>query len=170
MLVPSPLGRENSPSFEETWILSTKVALCHDWLKIVHSSGSGEEDCKCSQCLFTMLLSFSLWKGCGPSFKKKNWIPLIQRKVCLKLAMWSWSRRFLNASCQCIFTLFSRETIMASFYQTWIPLTQWCFMQNLAEIGPVVLETNMKLWKVYRWTDIQQVIRISIFELWAHVR
>ena len=36
-----------------------------------------------------------------------------------------------------------------SFEQTWIPFTQGCFVPSLVEIGPVVLEKKMKLWKVY---------------------
>ena len=36
-----------------------------------------------------------------------------------------------------------------SFEQTWIPFTQGCFVPSLIEIGPVVLEKKMKMWKVY---------------------
>ena len=36
-----------------------------------------------------------------------------------------------------------------SFEQTWIPFTQECFVPSLDEIGPVVLEKKMKMWKVY---------------------
>ena len=35
------------------------------------------------------------------------------------------------------------------FEQTWIPFTQGCFVPSLVEIGPVVLEKKMKMWKVY---------------------
>ena len=31
----------------------------------------------------------------------------------------------------------------------WIPLTQRCFLSSLVEIGPVVLEKKIKMWKVY---------------------
>ena len=41
------------------------------------------------------------------------------------------------------------------FEQTWIPLTQGCFVPSLVEIGPVVLEKKTKMWKVYRQTDRQ---------------
>ena len=40
-----------------------------------------------------------------------------------------------------------------SFEQTWIPSTQGCFVSSLVEIGTVVLEKKMKMWKVYRQTD-----------------
>ena len=36
-----------------------------------------------------------------------------------------------------------------TFEETWIPSTQGCFVPSLVEIGPVVLEKKMKLWKVY---------------------
>ena len=40
-----------------------------------------------------------------------------------------------------------------SFEQTWIPFTQGYFVPSLVEIGPVVLEKKMKMWKVYKQTD-----------------
>ena len=36
-----------------------------------------------------------------------------------------------------------------SFEQTWIPFTQGGIVLRLVEIGPVVLEKKMKMWKVY---------------------
>ena len=42
-----------------------------------------------------------------------------------------------------------------SFEQTWIPSTQGCFVPSFVEIGPVVLEKKLKMWKVYRRTDGQ---------------
>ena len=42
-----------------------------------------------------------------------------------------------------------------SFEQTWIRITQGCFVPSLAVIGPLVLEKKMKMWKVYRQTDRQ---------------
>ena len=35
------------------------------------------------------------------------------------------------------------------FEQTWIPFTQGCIVPSLVEIGSVVLEKKMKMWKVY---------------------
>ena len=43
-----------------------------------------------------------------------------------------------------------------SFEQTWIPFTQGCFVLSLVEIGSVVLEKKMKMWKVYDNDDVQQ--------------
>ena len=39
--------------------------------------------------------------------------------------------------------------MISSFEQTWFPFTQECFVPNLVEISPVVLEKEMKMWKVY---------------------
>ena len=47
----------------------------------------------------------------------------------------------------------------SSFDQTWIPFTQGCFVPSLVEIGLVVLEKKMKMWKVYQQTDGQQAIK-----------
>ena len=35
----------------------------------------------------------------------------------------------------------------------WIPIIQGCFAPSLVEIGPVVLENKMKMWKVYDNND-----------------
>ena len=37
----------------------------------------------------------------------------------------------------------------SSLEQTWIPIIQGCFVPSFVEIGPVVLEKKMKMWKVY---------------------
>ena len=34
-------------------------------------------------------------------------------------------------------------------FEIWIPFIQGCFVSNFVEIGPVVFEKKMKLWKVY---------------------
>ena len=40
-----------------------------------------------------------------------------------------------------------------SFEQTWILFTKEYFVLNLVEIGPVVQEKKMKMWKVYDNTN-----------------
>ena len=43
---------------------------------------------------------------------------------------------------------------MALYLQkTWIPFTEGCIVPSLVEIGPVVLEKKIKMWKVNRWTE-----------------
>ena len=37
----------------------------------------------------------------------------------------------------------------ASYEQTWITFNQKCFVPSLVEIGPIVLENKMEMWKVY---------------------
>ena len=39
------------------------------------------------------------------------------------------------------------------FKKSWIPFTQECFVPSVVEIGPVVLEKTMKMWKVYNNND-----------------
>ena len=39
--------------------------------------------------------------------------------------------------------------MISSIEQTWFPFTQECFVPNLVEISPVVLEKEMKMWKVH---------------------
>ena len=41
------------------------------------------------------------------------------------------------------------ETGGPSFKQTWNPFTQGCIVLSLVEIGQVVMEKKMKMWKVY---------------------
>ena len=48
------------------------------------------------------------------------------------------------------------EFTFSSFEETWIPFTQGCFVPSLVEIGPVVLEKKMKMWKVYENDDGQR--------------
>ena len=36
-----------------------------------------------------------------------------------------------------------------SVEQTWLPFTHVCFVPSLAEIGQVLLEKKMEMWKVY---------------------
>ena len=43
-----------------------------------------------------------------------------------------------------------------SFEQIWLPSTKGCFVPSLVEIGLVVLEKKLKMWKVYRGTDRQK--------------
>ena len=38
-------------------------------------------------------------------------------------------------------------------WKTWISFTLWCFVPSLVQIGPVVLEKKMKIWKVYDNND-----------------
>ena len=75
-------------------------------------------------------------------------------QVWLKLVQWFWIRRFLN-----IFNIILH-------FRCYLPLekgvalrlssTQGYLVQSLVEIGPVVMEKKLKMWKVYRQTDDRQ--------------
>ena len=49
--------------------------------------------------------------------------------------------------------IYSWEGNCPLFDQTWIPFTEGCFVSSLIEIGPVVLEKKVEMWKVSRRTD-----------------
>ena len=79
--------------------------------------------------------------------------PLSKDNLCqiwLELALGFW-RRFLNFVN--VFLPFRnylplKKRRVPSYKQTWIPITQRCFVSNLVEIDPVVLEKNMKMSQV----------------------
>ena len=79
-------------------------------------------------------------------------------------------------SCQFIFIISQLypllEGLGPSFEKTWIPFTQGYFVPSLVEIGPVVLEKKMTMWKVYRQTYIRRMTgdQKSSLELSAQVR
>ena len=104
-------------------------------------------------CFFVI---FSPRKGRGPSF-----IPITQGCFVPSLVeIGPVALKKVFKVCQCIFpiSLLSpfRKGLGPSFEQTWIPNTQGCFVPSLVEIGPVVLEKKMKMWKVYRQMDRQR--------------
>ena len=88
-----------------------------------------------------------------------NWIPftqewfmpnvfeigpvVLERKIFFNLSMYF--RNFI--------IIFPWKRMGPSFEQTWIPCTQGCFVPSLVEIGPMVLEKKMKMWKVYDNND-----------------
>ena len=110
---------------------------------------------------FRYFVIISPWKrGGGHSFEQ-TWIaftqgcfvpslveigPVVLEKKILKFRL-------------CIFTILKLSRFGKgrgpSFEQTWIPFTQGCFVPRLVEIGPVVIEKKMKMWKVYGRTDRQ---------------
>ena len=80
----------------------------------------------------------------------------------LKLARWCWRSRFLKFR-QCVFTIsllsFLWKGRGLSFDQNKIPFTQGSYVPSLVDIGPVILEKKMKMWKNYRQTIGRQAIR-----------
>ena len=74
-------------------------------------------------------------------------------QVLLKVVKWFWRSKVLNFIT--IFSLFHNSPLKRSplFEQTWIPFNLRCFVSSWVEIGSVVLEKRMKMWKVYKQTD-----------------
>ena len=101
----------------------------------------------------------SPWKRALP-FIWTNLNPHHPRMLCAKFG-WNYSPVVLKNKifkvCQCIFSISLLSPLGKgrgpSFEQTWITITQECFVPSLVEIGPVVLEMKMKMWKVYKQTD-----------------
>ena len=93
-------------------------------------SGSGEEDF--FYFVFDVFLLF------------RNYLPL-EKGGALHL------KNSLHPRMLCAISLLSPlgKGLGPSFEETWIPFTQGCFVPSLVEIGPVVLEKKMKMWKVY---------------------
>ena len=99
---------------------------------------------------------FLLEKGRGPSFweiwssfNKNCFVPSL-----VKISYVVLEKKTFKFY-QCIFhfqNYLPLEKNGPLFEQTWIPFTQGCFVPSLVEIGPVVLEKKMKMWKVYRQT------------------
>ena len=110
-------------------------------------SGSGKDFWNC-QCIFDISFLFSLEKGARLfSWTNLNLRNLRPKKVCAKFG-WNWPvvlekiLKFVN-----IFTLFHNHLLLErgvtlSFQQTWIPVTQGCFVPSLVPVGWVVLEKN----------------------------
>ena len=119
-------------------------------------------------CYFVII---SPWNRVG-LFIWTNLNPLHPRMLSAKFG-WNWSSGSWEEGfikfCQCNFTISPLSPLGEergpAFEQTWIPSTQGCFVPSLVEIGQVILEKKLKMWKVYRRTDRQttddrqQVIR-----------
>ena len=77
--------------------------------------------------------------------------------MCLVRFKWSRGlilrRRFFITISPYIYIVSLSIRHVLSFKQTKIPFMQECFVPRLIEIGLVVLEKKMKMWKVYIHTD-----------------
>ena len=133
------------------------------WAKIGWNwpSGFGEEEFLISSMNFSLLRNYlPLEKGRAGHLNKLEYPSLKDAlgQVWLKLAQWFWRRRFFYVVN--VFFAFSKLFPLCkgqgpSFEQNWIPITQLCFVSSLVEIGPVVLEKKMKMWKVHNQQDRQ---------------
>ena len=102
-----------------------------------------------------------IWSS-GPHEPTLYWNP-VKRSFAFQGGCYPWhgapfnvpsDRHWFWRSCQFIFYISKLspfwEGRCPSFDQIWIPLTQRYFVPYLVEIGLVVLEKKMKMWKVYR--------------------
>ena len=86
---------------------------------------------------------------------KKTWIPITQGCFVPSLVKIGPDvfKKIFNVH-QCIFAISLLSPLGkgrgSSFEQTWIPITKGCFVPCLVEIGQVVLQKKMNMWKVYR--------------------
>ena len=142
---------------------SPKDTLCKVWKNWL--SGSGEKNFLISSMYFRYFIIISPWERAGPSFDQ-IWIPITQGCFVPSLVEIGpvVLKKKIFKVCQCIFAISLLSHLGKgwgpSFEQTWILITQGCFVPSLVEIGPVVLEKKRKMWKVYRQTDNgQQAIR-----------
>ena len=108
---------------------------------------------------FRNFITISPWKRVGALYFNKLESPSPKDTLCqdwLKLAKWFWRRRFLKFVNVffAILSLSPLEKGAGSFIGTNLnPFTQEWFVPSLVEIGPVVLEKKLKMWKVYDNND-----------------
>ena len=124
-----------------------KDPLYQVWLKLAHLFWRRRFSNFVKVFSLFFLLS-PLWKGLGPSFEQ-TWIPFTQRYFMpsLKLAKCFWRWRFLIVNA---FSLFRYHLPLgkntALHLNTPLPKDTFSF-SKFVEIGPVVLEKKMKMWK-----------------------
>ena len=124
---------------------SPKDALCQDWLKFAQWFWKREFfnfvnvfSLLCNYLPLENGRTFHLKKLESPSPKDALW------QVWLKLVQWFWRRRFLNFVN--VISLFHNYLPLEkenSFEQTWILITQGCFVPRLVQIGSVVLQKKI---------------------------
>ena len=101
---------------------------------------------KFSQCIFAILFLSLLGNGWDPSFEQ-TWIPFIQGCFVPSLV----DIGPIDSSMYFrYFVIISPSKRAGPF--VWTNLNP-LYPKSLVEIGPVVLEKRMKLWKVYKQTD-----------------
>ena len=94
-----------------------------------------------------------------PRISSKNLNSIYPRMLCAKFG-WNWPSSFKERILKYFQYNFTISLLsprvewhVLSFEKNWIPSTQG---SSLVEIGPVVLEKKLKMWKVYRRTDRRQ--------------
>ena len=155
----SPLGKRRGASFRQTWIPFTQGCFVPSLVEI-GSVVLEKKIFEFRQCILVIALLSPLGEGWGPSFEQ-TWIPFNQGYFVpslVKIGPVVLEKKIFK-SCQFFFINSQLSPLLVgrgpSFEQTWIPFNQEYFVPSLVEIGPVVLEKKMKMWKVYRQMDGQ---------------
>ena len=136
----SPLGKGHGPSFEQTWLPITQGCFVPSLIEIGPVVLS-RDFFKVGQFIFAISLLFPLGNGRAPSFKQ-TWIPITQGCFVPSLVESGpvvLKKKIFKVG-QCIFAISLLSPLGKghglSFVQTWIPITQGCFLPSLVEIGP----------------------------------
>ena len=112
-------------------------------------SGSGKESFLISSMYFRYFIIISPWKRAG-SFFEQTWIPFT--KGC-SVSSFVWIGpvvsdtnifKFLQMYFSYFVIISPGKGCGPSFRQSWIPITQGCFVPCLVEIDPLVLEKIIK--------------------------
>ena len=142
----SPLGKEQRPSFEQTWIPYIQGCIESSLVEI-GPVVLQKKNFLISSMYFRYFELSPLGKGRALHLNKLN--PLHTRMLCAKfvwnMASGSEEEDFLISS------MYFRYFIMMSswkragpfIWKTWIPFTQECFVPSLVEIGQVVMEKKI---------------------------
>ena len=124
-----------------------------DWNRLC---GSGE-DFKILSMYFWYFVIISHWLKVWP-FRWTNLNPLLPRMLCAKYDC-NWHSGSAEEDFLILSMYLSYFIIIFPCKWVWsfIPFSQGIFVPSLVEIGSVVLEKRMKMWKVNRQTNGQTV-------------
>ena len=142
----------------------------HDWQKVRGQISSLRKQLKWINS-YDYIITFIRWRkrkhylhvwiSKGPSFER-TLTPFNKGMLCAKFVRkWlsgSWEEVFFKISPMYFryFVIISPwEKHPPSFEQIYIPFSKWCFLLSSFEIGPLVLQGMMKMWKKSWKTDGQ---------------
>ena len=134
------------PLIEQTWFPITQGCFVPSFVEI-GPVVLKKKIFEVRRCIFAISLLSPLGNGRGPSYEH-TWIPITQE--CFVLSLVKIGPVILENTifkvCQCIFPISFLSPLGKvrgpSIEQTWIPITQRCFVPSFVEIGPVVLKAE----------------------------
>ena len=110
---------------------------------------------------FCYIVIKSPWKKAGPFIRNK--LSSYAPRMHCTMFCWIWpsgSGENKNLNFVNVFSLFANFLPLEKGGSSWIHSTKGCFVPSLIEVGPVIVE-KMKMWKLYRQTDVQTDRRID---------